>query len=283
MTASPVEARWSYRKFRMRRVYLGLALLVIGAPLLIGTNMFRKQSPLVIANLPTAVLLHLATSGDHPELRDELFRRVRAGEYTGLAADRIAERLLEVQTKPFFPLGPLADSLYTLVDDNALSPELAALAEQRLWTFHLNLPAQVRPGARIPIEVTARYRGPRPGRLTAARGGVSFTSMVFQIEHVVIGGRKTDLSDRNPVYKWAHSAMQGLSMGMRYSLPQDDPVLNAIFTAPMVEGKCSIEVAANWRIQRGFPYKQELILSGDFLETKTVTVTSTPQPLIPAP
>ena len=163
MTASPVEARWSYRKFRMRRVYLGLALLVIGAPLLIGTNMLRAPSPLVLRNMPTSILLRIATTDNQYGPGRELLRRVHEGEFTGAEADELAERLMEVQNEPFFALSPLAEALYTLIDAKLLSPEVAELAEQRLWSFEINIPTRVEPGARIPIEIIAMYRGPAPG------------------------------------------------------------------------------------------------------------------------
>ncbi len=283
MTASPVEARWSYRKFRMRRVYLGLALLVIGAPLLVGANMFRTQSPLLLRNLPTPILLHLATTGDQYGPRRELLRRVHEDEFTGAAANALAERLMEVQTEPFFAMSPLAEALYTLVDDKSLSPALAALAEQRLWTFHLELPDRVEPGARIPIEVVAMYRGPAPGPLTAARGGKPYSSMVFMLQSVTVGEHEIDLSRRRPVRTEIDRTMLGGTTGIQYSLPQDDPALDAALTAPAKEGEYLIELSANWRIENGFPYATTVYLSGDFFESKTVTVTSAPRTALPAP
>ncbi len=283
MTASPVEARWSYRKFRMRRVYLGLALLVIGAPLLIGTNMLRAPSPLVLRNMPTSILLRIATTDNQYGPGRELLRRVHEGEFTGAEADELAERLMEVQNEPFFALSPLAEALYTLIDAKLLSPEVAELAEQRLWSFEINIPTRVEPGARIPIEIIAMYRGPAPGPLTTTRGGVSDASMVFLLERLVVNDRRTDLSNRRPVRTNVNRAMLGGTAGVRYSLPPDDPVLNAALTAPTTEGKYRVELFANWRVESGFPYFTKVHLGGDIFESRTVRVTATPQTVAPTP
>ncbi len=283
MTGSPVEARWSYRKFGMRRVYLGLALLVIGAPLLIGASALNNPSPLILRNLPTPILLHLATKGDHYTPRAELLRRVDAGEYTGAAAERIAERLLEVQAKPFFARGPLAESLYILVDTNALKPELVGRAHEGIWSFQIDAPQTVTPGAIIPLEVIAHYRGPSSRYRATALKFLHMSDMIFTLDRVVIGNREVDLSDRQPVVTPLSSTIMGHTGGVRFSLDDTDPWVKEAFAAPDTHGDLTIKIHAHWNVGVGTGPSRVIHFHGSLREACAVTVTSTSQPAAPAP
>jgi hypothetical protein len=253
MTASPVEARWSYRKFRMRRVYLGLALLVISAPLLIGANMFRNQSPFIMRNLPTPILLHLATIGNQYEPRAELLRRVQAGEYTGKAADRVAERLIHVQSNLDTSFSILGDSLFTLIADGHVSATLAEQATLGWWKFEIEVAHEVSPSARIPIEIVAHYRGPSsqflgpPSSLIAPNW--MRTYLLVKLDRISINNSVAPLPQAwSDPYLLTPAAGESYER-IRFTLPLEDPAFDAALAAPTDSGVVTVSVDASWDIE----------------------------------
>jgi hypothetical protein len=287
MTGSPAEARWSYRKFRMRRVYLGLALLVIGAPLLIGANMFRNQSPFIMRNLPTPILLHLATIGNQYEPRVELLRRVQSGEYTGAAADRLAERLLAVQADTDLAFdSTLADALFTLASSGAVGPECLQRATASEWIFQVDIADEVEAGARIPIEIIAHYRGPTAGRgrlvqlfLTPNIRGVQ---LAVNILRVTVNGVEVALPDSPAAPIRKQMSLPYMAKSIRFSLPLDDAGFDAALAAPNA-ATAKVRVEATWTLSdpggvganasAAIPAPPALSIGGSFIAQEVVRVT----------